>query len=221
MNNEDFITIRKIDKHSDVQSDKVIVSIMDLTAMQSNITNTPPPSMQRQQHTINISKDYIEKDILKEFIDKVVEICEPETYNERVFEHKTKNKITTDIDKRRLMSRMISCGSYIATNGRIGPAHFVLVPYYYYEKLSDLIDERGIGSMQIYPTNLLTDKMIFGRKPDDSQAGIFLFLDEKRHKYDLVEIGTAKHQYHILKITCLQFERRKKLMQIENVDKNS
>ena len=76
MNNEDFITIRKIDKHSDVQSDKVIVSIMDLTAMQSNITNTPPPSMQRQQHTINISKDYIEKDILKEFIDKVVEILE-------------------------------------------------------------------------------------------------------------------------------------------------
>jgi len=71
-----------------------------------------------------------------------------------------------------------------------------------------------LTDMYVIPTNLLTDKIIVGRKNDLTQPGIFLFLDEGRNKYELAEIGTAQNQYHILKVTSLQDERRKKLIQI-------
>jgi len=180
-------------------------------------TNTfPETSVKVKEIEIKLTNEYDENYIFEEFVNKVTEICEPKTYNERVFEHKTIREIETDKEVRQLMSRMISCGSYIAVNGRIGPAQFVLVPYHYYRKLFNYITNGKLTNMDIIPTDLLKDKMIFGRKNKDEQSGIYLFLDEKRNKYCLKDVGNiAKHQYHILKIICLQDERRKKLKEIE------
>jgi len=181
-------------------------------------TNTfPETSLKIKEIEIKLTNGYDENYIFEEFINKVTEICEPETYDERVFEHKTIREIETDKEIRQLISRMISCGSYIAVNGRIGPAQFVLVPYHYYKKLFSYITEGKLTNMDIIPTDLLKDKMIFGRKNKDEQSGIYLFLDEKRNKYCLKDVGnTAKHQYYILKVRCLQDERRKKIKQINN-----
>jgi len=215
INIEQFLTIKKVD------SDIVKSIFLDWENSICNNPNTfPETSLKIKEIEIKLSKEYNENSILKEFIDKVIEISEPETYNERVYEHKTIHNITSYIDRKRLMHRMISCGNYIAVNGRIGNANFVLVPHSYYKKLYEFINERGIGDIQIFPTNLLTDRMIFGRKNINEQSGIYLFLDEKRNKYCLKDVGnTAKHQYHILKVRCLQDERRKKLEEIES--KNS
>ena len=212
MNNEDFISIRKL-KTTDTSTDTINVAFIDY---ETSVSQFPEMSVQLYSKEIKIDKEYNKNDILKEFIDKVIEISEPETYNERVYEHKTVKGVNTDKEIRQLMSRMISCGSYIAVNGRIGPAHFVLSPHRYYQKLSSLMTNGLIGGMKIIPTHLLTDIIIFGRINSEEQAGIFLFLDEKRNKYKLDELGTAKHQYHILKVTSLQEERKKKLEQIGN-----
>ncbi len=215
MNNEDFITIRKINRHLNVQSDKVIVPIVDWVNSIDSLPCQPFIQTKLTNHTVSISKDYNKRDIFKEFINKVIEICEPDSYNERVREHKTVKEISTELDIRQLVSRIISCGSYIATNGRIGPAHFVLLPNKYYNKLLPYITDFKLASMYVISTDLLIDKIILGRKNDDNQPGIFLFLDEIRNKYSLTKIGTAKNQYHILKMTCLKTERRKKLQQIK------
>jgi len=207
VNNEDFISIRKLNTSTDIINVHFVGFVGECA---------PAMSIQLFSKEIKIDKEYDEHNILKEFIDKVIEISEPETYSERVYEHKTVKDIKSDIELRQLISRMISCGSYINGNGRIGPAQFILVPYHYYRKLSSLMTNDYIGGMNIIPTELLTNTMIFGRKNSADQPGIFLFLDEKRNKYKLKELGTAKHQYHILKVTCLQDERKKKLEQIEN-----
>jgi len=216
--NEEFIKIRKV-KTTDTSTDILNVAFVDFheeNVVNTNTNNSPEMSMQFNSKEIKINKDYDESVILKEFIDKVIEISEPETYNERVYEHRTVNEIKTDKEIRQLISRMISCGSYIAVNGRIGPAQFVLVPYFYYNNLFSYITDGKLTNMDIMPTNLLSDKIIFGRKNSEDQPGIFLFLDEKRNKYSLTDVGNAKYQYHILKVTSLQDERRKKLEEIEN-----
>jgi len=219
MNNEDFITIKKLNT-TDISSDMIKVAFLDWEkGTQSTLSSQYPQTskLKLKEKTIKIDKDYNKNLILKEFIEKVIEISEPETYNEKVYEYKTVREINSVKEHKQLLSKMINCSTYIATNGRIGPAHFILIPHKYYQKLSDLIIDGKIGGMKIIPTNLLNDKMIFGRKNDETQPGIFLFLDEKINKYNLNSVGDfAQNQYHILKITYLQDERKKKLDQIEN-----
>lgn len=208
INNEDFLTVRK------VKAETINIHLLDwIDDLSTGLNET---SLKIKEEEIQLNEKYNENNILEEFIVKVLEISEPATYNERIYEHKTVHGIETDKDVRQLMSRMISCGSYIAVNGRIGPAHFVFVPHLYYKKLQNYITDGKLTSMDIFPTNLLTDKMIFGRKNEDNQAGIFLFLDEERNRYSLKDVGTAKNQYHILRVRCLQEERKKKIEQIEN-----
>lgn len=180
-----------------------------------NTSQSSYPSSMLSEVTVKVDKDYNENVIVDEFIEKLIEICDTDTYNERVYEHKTVGEIKSHKEMRRLVSRMVSCGNYIAMNGRVGPAQFVLVPYYYYYKLSNFSDGK-IGGMELIPTYILSDTMIFGRKNDENQSGIFLFLDKSRNKYNLSDVGDAQHQYHILKITNLQDERKKKLLEIEN-----
>lgn len=220
INIEDFLTIKKVNSDANMDMRIVKTFCLDWENVVCNTNTFPETSLKIKEIEIKLIKRYDEKNILKEFIDKILEISEPETYNERVYEHTTVRGIETDKEVRQLMSRMISCGSYIAVNGRIGPAHFVLVPHYYYKKLQNFIIDGKLTSMNIFPTNLLTNKIIFGRKNKDIQAGIFLFLDEERNRYSLKDIGTAKNQYHILKVRCLQDERRKKIKQI-NESENS
>ncbi len=196
-------------------------NFINWTKSHKNYQNTSMPiiSTMLKSVTVKIDKDYNENLIIVEFIEKIVNFSEPNTYNKGLYEHETIGQINSNKDIRRLVSRMLSCSNYIAVNGKIGPAHFILMSYYYYEKLQNypgLITDGKICNIPIIPTHLLEDNMIFGRKNNENQAGVFLFLDKSRNKYNLKVVGDAQHQYHILKISNLQTERKKKIIEIEN-----
>jgi len=211
INNDEFLTIKQL------EITKTSTNIVKLTYMDWEKIAISNPiqefSLKFKEKTIKIDDDYVEENIIDEFINKVFNICDVNSYINKLKEHNIDNINNTN-EIRKLMSKIIMCGSYIATNGRIGPAHFILMPYKYFNILSQFINNTKLGGMTVIPTNKLTDKIILGRKNQIDQPGIFLLHDKNENKYKLVDIGTAKNQYHVLKVKFIKDERRKKIEKI-------
>lgn len=77
---------------------------------------------------------------------------------------------------RRLFAKINNCSSYIASDGRIGPAQFVITNEKTHKLFEDFI---GVGFMRYYVCNELEDcDIILGRKNDYTQPGIILIVNE-------------------------------------------
>jgi hypothetical protein len=85
-----------------------------------------------------------------------------------------------DINKllyRKMFTKIINCSNYIAVNGRIGLAHFVITNEKTHRLLFNRLDD--IRELRFYVSNELEDSdMIIGRKNDSTQPGILLFFNE-------------------------------------------
>lgn len=205
MKETDYLNVNEV---SDLE---IRTSYMDFKTTSNDVK-----SIEMFEKNIIIDKDYYpELNLLKEFINKVIEISNTSEYIENLAVFKTKSGNYTKKEIRQLLSIIINCGNYIAVNGRIGPAQFVIIPNKYLEKIQMHIKDQYLTNMLVVPTHFINDIIILGRKNSLHNPGIQGFYNKETNKYNIEVIGNAKYQYHILKITSLQDERNKKLREIE------
>lgn len=146
------------------------------------------------------------------FIEKVREIFSTKFIPEQIVEFipvETEPEITVT---RRLLSRILSSGSYIATNSRMGPARYVFMPYEYLQlfrkydlTVKKLNGDEELAGLKIIESPHLSDEIVLGRTSTDKTlyGGIYFFLDEKNERVAMETIGKAAPFYHILKVPNL------------------
>lgn len=184
-------------------------------------------------------------EIQKKFIKKIAELGEQNRKNMPKQIDIDVEKITKDIS-RTIISKIVSAGNYIAVEGRIGPAQWLISnqgTYNYICKyLSDVpsLFENGvtkIGNMTYSVNNLVEDDIILmGRKNNINQPGIHCLIQSSNDKYinfyeeyspynkrllmnfSIIDIGFHPYtQYFKINTRSLAYNRNKKLQRIKQL----
>lgn len=101
---------------------------------------------------------------------------------------------TGDI-KRKLISKILNAGNYIAVYGRVGPAHSLLISEKNFEKYK--LTKELLQNLEVLFDESIEDIFIF-RKNTTEQPGLVLVHTED--KYEFVQIGFFPHR-QFMKIT--------------------
>lgn len=204
-----FITTQEI--NNDICNIQIIdFDQIDSTKVNNTKENINEVELKLIKKEFKLNKTYNDNtNFFKEFIDKVIKIHKI-NYPDHLKEFKSEGNMKSYKNLRKLTTKFFSCSNYIATNGRIGPAQFAIIPNNYIQYLQLLQI-----NIELIPTNLFDDKIIFGRKNNIVQPGVFLFYNKEIEKYTITDIGSATNQYHILKVISLRKERKEKIKQIK------
>lgn len=220
MQDTDFLTVKNI--NNQYSTPKIFYyDWKDNQSMQIDLLY-PNWEFRMNEITIQLNENYHSSiDILKLFINKVIEITDYENYPEQIIDYKTLHRTPTLSELKDLRTKLIASSSYIASNGRYGPAKFMIVPIKYSIELMKLEDHYNpkrneFLGIKFISTDIIDDIIILGRKVDLPEAGIYGFYNKKLNRYKIGSIGDAKHQYHILKIKSLDVERKKKIEKINS-----
>jgi len=187
----DFIKIIDTDK------DAVTITYIDFLQNEQNDLQNEQNDLQNEQNRQTISLDVFTKrvdfapdvdisdciDLKNSFVEKVLELCERNSYDIFNFKYDDNNDDET-MNKRVLLSKMMNASNFISFNGRLGPANSIIISKSNYDNFG-LSDYTREFSLDVLFSDI--DDIIMYRKNNIDQPG--LVCVRKGDKCKIVDIG--------------------------------
>jgi hypothetical protein len=187
-------------------SEQRVISLMFVDFhhnQEENQNVVPGPDIFTKMSSLNehiISEDF-NKQLFDEYIDKTITLSKKNRETElgekfditlKKWEDEWKESFAMaseeEIKKsklRKIISKLNSCSSYIAMNGRIGPAQFVITNQKTYDFLKEILDDYvdNLGNMRIHISDKVEDgDILLGRKNEIHIPGVILVIMQGEDK---------------------------------------
>lgn len=99
---------------------------------------------------------------------------------------------------RRVINKIQTASNYIATNGRIGPADFVILNLEIRSELYEYIENNMLfNRMNVIVDPSLRDEIIVGRKSDSGSIGLKVIINDATNHYAIIEVGYFPEKFYM------------------------
>jgi len=217
MNLEDIVNIRKVDFDKDYAE-------LYYTDLYSPLTSRTVSLLKRVDSNP-------EKFLIKTFIDKLRKLS-IKNINSKEYPNRYQTgdyDVLPDVSfithRKKMLSKIVSCGSLIDLQSRVGPGNIVLS-----HPNNKYVDDINVSSLASFKTNLLNeDEVIVYRKNIELTTSApelslviskIVDIDEhnKEFKYSFVETGFyVEKNYVLFKVNDIIKDRKEKLKKINNL----
>jgi hypothetical protein len=156
------------------------------SALGEMVVRMEPLTLNLYTKSININKKIKEwKEIYYKVLQRIIKISERMEDEELMQKHEYFSTTWP------VLNNFAFASNLIAQKSRYGPATFVLIHPEFHEKHRDQIESQDYLKVVVEET--LEGKIIFGRKSNANEAGIF--LTKYKNKYSLDVLGVEKNNY--------------------------